>query len=64
MEFVARVRLDHARRLLLATGRSIEAIAATVGFRSRSHFSRLFRERFGVDPSSFRRIGTEPADRQ
>jgi transcriptional regulator GlxA family with amidase domain len=64
MEFVARVRLDHARRLLLATGRSIEAIAVTVGFRSRSHFSRLFRERFGVDPSSFRRIGTEPANRQ
>jgi AraC-like DNA-binding protein len=64
MEFVARVRLDHARRLLLATGRSVEAIAATVGFRSRSHFSRLFRERFGVDPSSFRRIGTEPAKRQ
>jgi AraC-like DNA-binding protein len=64
MEFVAQVRLDHARRLLLATGRSIESVAAAVGFRSRSHFSRLFHERFGVDPSSFRRSGTEQPDRQ
>lgn len=55
MEFVARVRLNLAHRLLLSTGIGIEGIAAAVGFSSRSHFSRLFREHYGADPSSFRR---------
>lgn len=60
MEFVTRVRLEHARRLLLGTSRPVEAIASSVGLRSRSHFSRAFRERFGIDPSAFRRKGSRP----
>lgn len=59
IEFVARVRLNLAHRLLLSTGIGVEGIAATVGFNSRSHFSRLFRERYGTDPSSFRRANKE-----
>ena len=60
MEFVARVRLELARhRLLLSTGMGVEGIAATVGFNSRSHFSHLFREHYGTDPSSFRRCSNE-----
>jgi AraC-like DNA-binding protein len=59
MDYVARVRLNLAHRLLLSTGIAVETIAATVGFNSRSHFSRLFREHYGTDPSSFRRTGKE-----
>ncbi|MFL6786879.1 MAG: helix-turn-helix domain-containing protein [Sphingomicrobium sp.] len=55
MEFVARVRLDLAHRLLETTALGVEGIATAVGFNSRSHFSRLFREHFGTDPSTFRR---------
>ena len=55
MEFVAHVRLDLAHRFLETTGMGIEGIATAVGFSSRSHFSHLFREHYGVDPSSFRR---------
>jgi len=55
MEFVTRIRLDFARRLLASTGRSVEAVAADVGFSSRSHFSRAFRDQYGIDPSTFRR---------
>ena len=55
MEFVARVRLDLAYRYLETTGMGVEGIATAVGFSSRSHFSHLFREHYGVDPSSFRR---------
>ena len=55
MEFVARVRLSLARRMLASTMRPVEAIAAEVGFGSRSHFSRVFRECYGTDPSTFRR---------
>ena len=58
MEFVAHVRLDLAQRLLETTGMAVEGIAAAVGFQSRSHFSRLFRENYGADPSTFRRSGS------
>lgn len=55
MEFVTRIRLNLARRLLASTVRPVEAIAAEVGFSSRSHFSRVFRDQYGTDPSTFRR---------
>jgi AraC-like DNA-binding protein len=61
MDFVARVRLNLAHRLLVSTGIAVEGIAATVGFNSRSHFSRLFRDHYGTDPSSFRRSNKEKA---
>jgi AraC-like DNA-binding protein len=59
MDLVARVRLNLAHRLLVSTGIAVEGIAATVGFNSRSHFSRLFRDHYGTDPSSFRRSSKE-----
>ena len=55
MEFVTRIRLSLARRLLASTGRPVESIAADVGFSSRSHFSFVFRDRYGTNPSTFRR---------
>lgn len=55
MEFVTRTRLNLARRLLASTVRPVEAVAADVGFSSRSHFSRVFRDQYGTDPSTFRR---------
>lgn len=59
MEFVAHVRLDLAHRLLLTTGMGVEGIAAAVGFNSRSHFSHLFHEHYGADPSTFRRTNSQ-----
>ena len=57
MEFVARTRLDQARNLLISTDLPVSTIATRVGFGSRSHFSRAFRDRFGLDPSSMRKSG-------
>jgi transcriptional regulator GlxA family with amidase domain len=50
-----------AHRLLLTTGIPVEGGASMVGFSSRSHFSRLFREHYGADPSSLRRSSKEAA---
>lgn len=64
-EFVNRVRLDVARRLLVSTTRPVDFIAAEVGFKSRSHFSRVFRDQYGTDPSTFRRrnfLGLSPVE--
>ena len=38
----------------LYAARSIATIALSYGFKSQAHFSRLFRERYGVTPRGFR----------
>jgi len=48
-------RLNHAQRLLLNTGLSIEAVAAQSGFQSAAHFSVRFRRFYGVSPSIYRK---------
>lgn len=53
--FVGRVRLAKARDLLLATDDPVASIAESVGFASRSHFSSRFRERYGEDPTAYRK---------
>lgn len=55
IEFVGRARLARARELLLATDDPIASIAESVGFASRSHFSSRFRERYGEDPTAYRK---------
>jgi AraC family transcriptional regulator of arabinose operon len=47
-------RLRHAARLLEATALPVERVAATSGFASPFHFSRLFRERYGMPPGAYR----------
>jgi AraC family transcriptional regulator, glycine betaine-responsive activator len=49
------LRLALARRLLEHTDHPVSEIAVTCGFGSASAFARAFRERFGVNPSTFRR---------
>jgi AraC-like DNA-binding protein len=60
MEFVAAVRLEAAARLLLTSALPVKAVASMVGFASRSHFSRAFRARYGIHPSSYR-AGARPS---
>jgi len=47
-------RLKHARLLLSQPHRSISEIAFDCGFENLSHFSRVFRQRFGHSPSALR----------
>ena len=55
IEFVTRARLAKARDLIAATEGSIASIAIAVGFASRSHFSSRFRQRYGEDPTTYRK---------
>jgi transcriptional regulator GlxA family with amidase domain len=52
--FVQTARLASAARMLKGTDLPVKSIAASVGYASRSHFSRAFQAKFGVDPSAFR----------
>lgn len=52
--FLRDLRLRHAARLLEVTNLPVAAIAESVGYASRSYFSRAFRELFGANPRNFR----------
>ena len=47
-------RLDYSRSLLEKTERSIDDVLADAGFRNRSHFIRIFKDRYGIPPHRFR----------
>lgn len=48
--WLTRLRLDEARRLLATTRLPVAAVAGAVGIPDRSHFTRLYRRRFGHPP--------------
>ncbi|MBN8630648.1 MAG: GlxA family transcriptional regulator [Rhodobacterales bacterium] len=50
MRYWLELRLDRARNLLLQSEASVSEIAVACGFASISHFSKVFRARFGYSP--------------
>ena len=50
-----KVRLEHARRLLGQTSRSVMEVSIMCGYSNLSHFSRAYRLAFGLPPSRERR---------
>lgn len=52
--YVNRVRLENAARLLEITGKSVKEIAFACGFDDLSYFSRLFRGQYGLSPQQYR----------
>ena len=54
IQYIKRVRIERARDLLEQTNLSIKEIRASVGLVDRSHFTREFKEAFGVTPSEYR----------
>lgn len=54
IEFLKQVRLYRAARLLEVTDLPIKAVAKSVGYDSRSYFSRAFRAIYGMDPTEYR----------
>ena len=56
--YILDLRVQHACRLLLATGRPVKEIAVQSGFRQAEGFRRVFHEHVGVPPATYRRIFT------
>lgn len=55
MTFLRGLRMRRAAQLLTRSGNlSINQVAHRVGFASRSHFSRAFRDQFGTSPAAYR----------
>ena len=53
-QYLLRVRLRHAARLLAEETRPVTEVALDVGFADLSNFVRSFRRAAGVSPSRFR----------
>ncbi|TWT34412.1 GlxA family transcriptional regulator [Blastopirellula retiformator] len=58
-QFYLELRLDRAHQMILHSEMSVNSIAFACGFQSQSHFSRVYREKFGVSPSQTRRREVE-----
>lgn len=54
MSLLKSARLRRARELLATTKSSVDQVACSVGYSSRSNFSHAFRTAYGVDPTRFR----------
>jgi AraC-like DNA-binding protein len=54
-EYMAQVRIEHAKALLTHSGKGVTEIAYESGFQSLSQFHRVFRKAFGLTPGAMRR---------
>jgi AraC-like DNA-binding protein len=54
MNFVNHVRMQHAAQLLAVGNMTIDEIGRAIGYSSRSHFSRAFKDHSGLPPTDFR----------
>ena len=54
-QFVARLRIEHAKKLLLAGNHSVTDICFETGYESLGSFSTRFRSLTGLSPAAFRR---------
>lgn len=57
IEYLNDYRLTMAARLLLASSDTIVAIASECGFENLSYFNRMFRRKYEITPSGYRRAG-------
>lgn len=56
--YLAGLRIEHARRLLATTDRSIADIGSSVGYQSASHFGKVFRQATGFTPTEYRDLAS------
>ncbi len=54
-EYMTRLRVEEAKRLLLTAGISISRVSEASGFSTQSYFNHVFRARVGVTPREYRR---------
>lgn len=52
-EYIRHVRLEAARDLMRTTEMNVSQIVYTVGFSSRSYFSKIFKKKYKISPSDF-----------
>jgi len=59
LEYLTSIRMEKAKELLLSGKYSIKEVAEMTSFTDGNYFSRVFRQAFGISPSSFKEEGDE-----
>ena len=54
MEYLSKIRIDHAKELLLTTYKPVTDIAFECGFNDSNYFSKTFRNSVGCTPKNYR----------
>ena len=54
-DYITKLRMDHAKQLLLSTNSSVKSITTDCGYYSQSHFTKLFSEYEGCTPLEYRK---------
>jgi AraC-like DNA-binding protein len=54
-QYLVRVRIEHAAKLLLETDKTVSEIAHACGFYDHAHFSRSFRRLMKLSPTAYRK---------
>ena len=55
IKYLNRIRIEKAKELLISTDEKIVEISQMVGIENTNHFIRLFKEKTGVTPLTYRR---------
>lgn len=50
-KWIVRKRLETAHNMIVQEGRKVKDVLVDVGFKNLSHFSRIYKERYGISPS-------------
>ncbi|MBC7077304.1 MAG: helix-turn-helix domain-containing protein [Synergistales bacterium] len=61
-EYVRRLKMERAKRLLETNDAPVHRIAAACGYRDVCHFERVFRAHVGLSPNTYRRLSRAEAD--
>lgn len=54
-QYVTKVKMEEAKRLMDITPKSIADIAAYLGYSSQSYFQRVFKQQYGLTPGQYRK---------
>jgi AraC-like DNA-binding protein len=54
-EYIKHARLEDARDLMNNSNLNISQIVYSIGFTSRSYFSKIFKEKYGISPNEFKK---------
>ncbi len=54
-EYIRFIRLKASRDLIITTDLNISQVVYTIGFTSRSYFSKIFKEKYGLTPNEFKK---------
>jgi len=61
-QYIQKLRLEHSRKLLRETDKTVTAVAFECGFEDLSYFTHQFKKSFGCSPQVFRHANHPPDD--